>query len=943
MDLQPLAGRRRTGSLLERERELATLDSLVAAAIDGEASLAIVEGSAGIGKSRLIQAARERAADSGFRVLSARGTDLEREFPYGAVRQLFEPLRTDPDEWDRLLSGSAAAARSVFDAPAAGDGALQDASFGALHGLYWLTVNLASEGPVLLAVDDLHWCDPPSLRFLAYLAPRLEGLQVLVAAGLRSTDPGVDPGLLADVVAGPATVIVDPGPLSREAVAALVAERLGADADTAFIAACFDSTGGNPLLLGQLISSLAGEGVRPDAANVEVVRAIGPRAVSRTVLLRLSRLDPTAIATAHAVAILGDDAELPVVAQLAELEPGVAAAAMGELARADILRAEPPLGFTHPLIHEAVLRDVPAAERELRHARAARLLADRNAAPDQIAAHLRTAPRSGDRWVVELLERAGKAAMRQGAPDSAIAYLRRAVDEPAPDDMRPDLLYELGVAEEAINGTRALETLKEARALATDPGRRMEITFLIARTQLFVGAPDEALATAREAGAELPEHMVDERMMFEAFEYALIWFGVGDPAELEDLVPYREEPPQVELPGAKLLTIVVALGWVYDNGPSQACADLALSAISDGVLFEAEGNMSPGMAGGVLTFAEYPGILAFWDERMADAHRVGSMFAKLTAHLWRSLSLLRHGDLVDVERDTTAGIEGQRLWGLEISSGGAHTYGILASSYTERGMFERAREALESAPPEVPATYGSLTWRRARIELLLAERDFEGALAATRDLQTPLTDAPVLAPWRTLRALALDGLGGDERRAEAIDLATEEVALAREAGAPAPIGRALRILGTLKRDEGLDDLREAVELLESSNARLERAKALHALGVVLRLARRPSDAREPLRRALDLAAACDANGLAEDIRSELAATGARPRTAALGGVDSLTASERRVSGLAAEGRTNKDIAQELYVTPKTVEVHLSNAYRKLGIRSRHELGVALQR
>jgi DNA-binding NarL/FixJ family response regulator len=132
-----------------------------------------------------------------------------------------------------------------------------------------------------------------------------------------------------------------------------------------------------------------------------------------------------------------------------------------------------------------------------------------------------------------------------------------------------------------------------------------------------------------------------------------------------------------------------------------------------------------------------------------------------------------------------------------------------------------------------------------------------------------------------------------------------------------------------------------VELLESSNARLERAKALHALGVTLRLARQPSDAREPLRRALELATACDAMGLAEDIRSELAATGARPRSAALGGAESLTASERRVSGLAASGRTNKDIAQELYVTPKTVEVHLSNAYRKLGIRSRHELPQAL--
>ena len=163
-------------------------------------------------------------------------------------------------------------------------------------------------------------------------------------------------------------------------------------------------------------------------------------------------------------------------------------------------------------------------------------------------------------------------------------------------------------------------------------------------------------------------------------------------------------------------------------------------------------------------------------------------------------------------------------------------------------------------------------------------------------------------------------------------------------GAPGTVGPALRALGALQGEDGLARLEEAVAVLDGSAARLELAKALAALGTGLRLAHgasRPKAAREPLRRALELAAACDATGLAEHVRTELYATGARPRTDALAGVAALTASERRVVDRAAAGETNRDIAQALFVTPKTVEVHLSNAYRKLGVRSRRELPEAL--
>ena len=325
--------------LLERDRELESLRAALAEAVDGEGRLALVEGPAGIGKSRLLAELRAAAEEEGFRVLTARGSELEREFPFGVVRQMFEPALSDEEVRARWLAGAAAAAEPIFGAAVLDSPAVTtDASFAALHGLYWLTANAAADGPVLLSVDDLHWCDRPSLRFLAYLARRLEDMPVLVGATLRSTDPGTDPALIAEIGTEPATRSVRPGPLSADAVSAMVRARLGEDADERFCSACARVTGGNPLLLRQLLTSLEADGVTPDAASVEVVADIGPRAVSRTVLIRLARLPDEAVSVARAVAVLGESADLPTVATLAELPEQEVAAQTAALARAEILR-----------------------------------------------------------------------------------------------------------------------------------------------------------------------------------------------------------------------------------------------------------------------------------------------------------------------------------------------------------------------------------------------------------------------------------------------------------------------------------------------------------------------------------------------------------------------------------------------------------------------------
>jgi DNA-binding CsgD family transcriptional regulator len=196
-----------------------------------------------------------------------------------------------------------------------------------------------------------------------------------------------------------------------------------------------------------------------------------------------------------------------------------------------------------------------------------------------------------------------------------------------------------------------------------------------------------------------------------------------------------------------------------------------------------------------------------------------------------------------------------------------------------------------------------------------------------------------LTPYRSLAALGLHRLGEGQR---ALALAEDALVWARAWGAPRALGTALRHAGLIRGgDSGLDLLREAVRVLEPSPSRIARAWAFTDLGSALRRAGRRSEAVDTLRRGLDLAHRCGAHPLAARARTELAVAGARPRRHALTGADALTPSERRVCQLAAQGLANRDVAQALFVTTRTVEVHLTHSYQKLGITSREELAKVL--
>ncbi|MGI8462285.1 MAG: helix-turn-helix transcriptional regulator [Solirubrobacterales bacterium] len=939
--------------LYEREGALGQLDALLDSVADGSGRIGIVEGPAGIGKSRLIEALRQEAADREFAVLSARGSELERDFPFGVVRQLFEPalVLSDDRGRDGLLGGAAALARPVFaDSPDESTSA--DPGFGVLHGLFWLTSNLSERGPVVLAADDLHWSDAASLRFLSFLANRIEHLPVLLAIGVRGAEevrlaPAENEALEA-IRQMPLAEIIEPAPLSPAAVASLLDSELGLTVADDVRSAAHEATGGNPFLARELAGEIAAETRAGRSVSVERIRELAPARITSRIVGRFARMAAGAEPLARAAAVLGERAEPEAVARLAEIDRSAAGALVDELVRAGFLVAGPQLRFRHPVVRSVVYDSIPDHERSAAHARAAKIVAELGGSPEQVATHLLHSMPADDPETVSALRRAASDASRRGAPDVALALLERALQEPPDHAVLVAVLFEAGVAARSLGDPTAIEKLQRALAETTDPELGTTIAATLGealstsgRDAEAVGILETAIAAAEEAG--LSDSVARLSGVLLVLANALVETREAVRDELSDAVHRVETATSID----PVLCAHMALEYAVAIGPAERAAELGRQALEAGLIEIVTADAPPVYlaTGGLWVSGRLAAGERWLTAALDEARARGSVVGYALASAFRSAARLRSGDLDGAQSDAEAGLE-FGLAGSWTPVGLPVAAASLISTMIARGELEKAAGIAEQVGnAEIPpGLILNQLLRRAMAELEVARGHPEKALVlldAISAWERQWGGATGAWCWWRLTAAEARRTCGDIDGAR--ELAREELALARAFGAAPFLGASLRSAGALEAgpEDSLAQLGEAVDVLDASEARLELASALVSLGAGLRRSGADRDAREPLQRAREIARSRGAHAIEREALDELVAAGGRPRAPAGTELDELTPAELRVGRLAREGKTNREIAQALFVTLKTVETHLSRIYRKLEISSRSQLPARL--
>jgi DNA-binding CsgD family transcriptional regulator len=827
----------------------------------------------------------------------------------------------------------------------------------AFHGLYWLAASLAEGAPLLVWVDDAHWADGPSAEFLAFMARRVADLEMLLLVAARPAEPGADEALSA-IRDQPGAEVISPQPLSDASVARVLRDALAHEPEPAFVSACAQRTGGNPYLLRELALDLRGRGVSPTVRGVAEIDQLGHRKVGRSITARLVRMPAGGRELAEALAILETPSELRLAAAVADVDLEPAAGLADALAAVDILSPGRRLTFRHPLVRAAVYAQIPASRRAVLHGQAADTLGLDAADAQHVAAHLLRSQPRGDPGVVATLRRAAAQAMASAAPITAAAYLARALDEPAASEHRGDLLRALGAAEIAAGRPAGIDHLREAIGRLDDPrdraGTALELADALAAHMRFDEAGNvllKGIDAVRDVDREL-------WLQLEAQLHIVLRADLSTDPQIRSRLDELGSGLRGETPGERSVLAALKGGARVGHASSAAeAAELAESVVAaelgradgpdpfedDDVAASATITMATVLELPVLLQTDQLDTTEVYAERILRVARVqGLAFLMMIGLSIRASVAQTRGALPDAEADARLAIAAAR----DLSRPPPPIIGILLFSLIESGALEEADQHLErfgyaGALPEImPAN--QLLFHRARLRMA-QDRIHE----AIEDLETLGKRYELLGiqrlgtPWRTQLALALHRA---ERVEDAVVFAREELGMAQDwHDAPRSVAIAQRTLGLVTPDpyEALELLHASVGLLERSPARLDLAYSLVALGAALRRQRHRKDAREILQRGMDTATRCGSSTLAHHARNELLATGARPRRHAITGPDALTPSERRIAQMAARGLTNKQIAQELFLSTRTIETHLRHTCQKLDISSRTQVAAAL--
>lgn len=751
--------------------------------------------------------------------------------------------------------------------------------------------------------------DASSLRWLNFLGGRIAEVPVVALVTLRPREPGAPVELLDELQAQPGATRMTLGALSPESVSKIVREQ-SPDADAALCAACYESSGGNPLYVRELLRALGAAG----GVSAQAIREAAVPSLADRVARRIARVAPAAPALTRAMAVLGDGGRLEVAAALAGVEEAEAVLIAHRLRRIELLSAEDPFAFMHPLVRRSVYDELAVGEREAAHDAAAEQLRRAGASAEVIATHLSAVRPRRSSVAASAFVEAANHALGRAAPEAAIRWLQRALQEGAAEPPRAVLLTELGMAEVMMRDPAAVGHLQEALELAQDIPLRARIS--VALTEILVNAGrwrdgrDVMAAAFDELGDGQPEAEV---------EVAAFWAVVTlfDSRLVGEFDRHRERFEALSAgdswPAHALSALLASAAAIRGDRVSEVVG-LVERALEGGRLLGergAGGWASAQALGALVVIDDHDRALVAADELAACARRCGSVVGSFTAAGMRGWAFARRGDLASAEAEVTPplGVMAQAGMAMMMTSG-LH---FIQDAILERPGLADLAELVERTEldPVFLETWGGSMLREVRGRMRLAQGDRPGAVQDLRALArtcAKLRFGPTVSSWRSALALAL----GPEDREEAMELVDEEVELARATN-------------------GLEQLRESVFVLEASQARLEHARSLVELGAALRRVNLRAEARERLAAGMELAYRCGAQRLTARAREELRTAGARPRRIASTGLDALTPSERRIASRAAAGASNPEIAQELYLSLKTVESHLYNAYSKVGL------------
>lgn len=870
---------------------------------------------------------------------------MERDLVFGVVAQLLERqvFFAGEERRRRLFSGPARLAQAALRP--AEDPVREDNELGMLnHGLYWLISNLAEEGPLMLVIDDAHWADAASLQFLLHLARRRAGLELAILIAARSDEP--DAAVALDrILAEPGVTLIEPPLLSPVATAELLVQRTGAEIPPAAAQAAYEVTGGNPFFLGEISAALHN---LPEQTGgvVELIRSLVPSAVRHTLLLRLGRLGPDARAAAEALAVLGEDSAVSDVAAVANSTRQSVLTSLALLAQSGLTAPNAVTRFVHPIIHTAIFGDLTAARRALLHERAARALAAAGAEPVRIAHHLLGAEPAGDAQDAQMLAAVGSTALMRGDAATAVRLLERAVAEPPAAEAAARVRLDLGRARLALaDGAGGAEDLRVALEAASDPGLRVEIVMQLSDALAATDRIEAAIDVLDTARSEVHG---DDALRLGVQRATLSLFDPRRASSAQrQMVGYASLRGDTAVQRGALANAAIASAFV-PSARAQDVIPIARRALAGGRLV-ADGLVSGAGYGPPIYALLLGGDLERADEELAHVHtRARERGSAIDALIYEDMRLevcRQRGELRLAAAHGATTLALAREWGEHAVALRVLSLAIcwLVEVLVEQQKLALAREtvaelegrhALHSRP--------ELVWAlQARGIMALTDgryADAQADLATVEQVARSVGYEDRTASWRPWVARALAATARNRRRW----LVEEELSICRTWGAPGPLAAALRAAAMLSDPVAAENLLlEAKALLKDTPFALEAARVSTDLGIVQRRKGQRVAACETLARAADAALACGALATAERARAELVLLGARPRRLRLGGIDALTPSELRVASLAATGLSNRQIAQELFVSPKTVESHLGRVYGKLEVPGREGLAGAL--